>query len=115
MLFIILFTFFVRLYNKYLFGSRLSIKKKIYYFILLVIIAFITDFCANVVSPTGGPKDITPPEIRKCIPENKSLYFSEDKIIITFDEYVQLKNINQVFVSSPPLIEKPEFRLRNKT
>ena len=50
--------------------------------------------CANVVSPTGGPKDTVPPIVLQAIPENQSINFNNKDIHITFDEYVTLNNPN---------------------
>ena len=44
--------------------------------------------CANVVTPSGGPKDIVPPVVLQAIPENQSTNFQDKEIHITFDEYV---------------------------
>lgn len=71
--------------------------------------------CANVVTPTGGPKDSKPPIVVKASPENHSVNFIGKKIEITFDEYITLENANQNMLISPPLNEKPSFKLNNKT
>jgi hypothetical protein len=71
--------------------------------------------CANPVSPTGGPRDIKPPEVVKSEPLNFSLGFDKKRITITFDEFVSLKNPNQQIIISPPLAEKPEYKLRGKS
>lgn len=65
-------------------------------------------------SPTGGPKDEDPPVPLKSKPVNYSRNFKDDKIIILFDEYVTLNNINQELLVSPPLEEKPKVTLRGK-
>ena len=70
--------------------------------------------CAVQVSPSGGPKDETPPEIIKSTPPNNSVNFDSDRIILTFDEFVTLKEINTQLVISPPLNEAPEFNMRGK-
>lgn len=70
--------------------------------------------CANIVSPKGGPKDTTPPEITKCIPENYSSNFNEKKISIYFNEFVQLKDLKSQMIISPPFKEDPEVKLRGK-
>jgi len=51
----------------------------------------------------------------KAVPENHSINFSGKKIEITFDEYITLENANQNVMISPPLSEKPEIKLKNKT
>jgi len=64
--------------------------------------------CAHVVSPTGGPRDETPPEVVRSTPQNYSPNFDGDEIRIFFDEFVQLQNIRQQLLISPPLETMPE-------
>ncbi len=71
--------------------------------------------CANPVAPTGGPKDVTPPEVVETQPENRSPNFDDNQIQLTFNEYVQLKNTKDQVIISPPFNEDPEFRLRGKS
>lgn len=71
--------------------------------------------CANVVSPTGGPKDVTPPIVLQAIPENQSTMFQGKEIHITFDEYVTLNNPNNNIMISPPLKNNPEYKLSGKS
>lgn len=63
--------------------------------------------CAQVVAPTGGPKDLTAPKVMGYSPENKSVQFHAKKIDITFDEYIQLKDLSKQFIISPPLKHIP--------
>lgn len=71
--------------------------------------------CANMVTPSGGPKDTLPPVVTEAIPENHSVNFNSKKIEITFDEYITLENAKQQVLVSPPLNEKPDIKLVNKT
>jgi hypothetical protein len=81
----------------------------------VLFMAFLAQRCANAVAPTGGPKDKTPPEVVEAVPENNSINFIGKKIEITFDEYVTLENANQNVLISPPLSQKPDIKLKNKT
>jgi len=63
----------------------------------------------------GGPKDLDPPKVITSKPENYSLRFTGQKIEITFDEFIVLKDISRELIISPPLKERPDVRLRNKT
>ena len=81
----------------------------------LLLMAFFAQQCANAVAPTGGPKDNTPPRVIEAVPVNQSINFSGKKIEITFDEYITLENANQNVLISPPLSEKPDIKLKNKT
>lgn len=95
----------------------LVIKRVKYLFFCLgmLLAAFLTQRCANAVAPTGGPKDNTPPKVVEAVPENHSINFGGKKIEITFDEYITLENANQNVLISPPLSEKPDIKLKNKT
>ena len=81
----------------------------------LLLTAFLAQRCANAVAPTGGPKDNMPPVVVEAVPENHSVNFIGKKIEITFDEYITLENANQNVMISPPLSEKPDIKLHNKT
>jgi len=63
----------------------------------------------------GGSKDETPPRVVKSVPDNYSIKFNDKRIEIEFDEFIQLKNINQELIVSPPPEEKPVVRLKNKS
>ena len=70
--------------------------------------------CAEIATPTGGPRDTTPPSILAQSPPQESTRVSPERIIVTFDEYVELKDaFNQVLIS-PPLAEDPEYRIKGR-
>ena len=89
--------------------------KNIVFVIILLLTAFLAQRCANAVAPTGGPKDNTPPMVVEAMPENQCVNFNGKKIEITFDEYITLNNANQNVMISPPMKEKPDIKLKNKT
>lgn len=65
--------------------------------------------CAKRGTPTGGAKDETPPVITEADPENFSTGFESDRIRITFDEYITLKDLQKQLVVSPPLKYTPNI------
>jgi len=68
-----------------------------------IIILFFISSCANKVSPTGGAKDVVPPQLVNAIPENNSVNFNASEITLNFDEYVQLNDAsNQILISPIP-------------
>lgn len=89
--------------------------KYLFFCLAMLLTAFLAQRCANAVAPTGGPKDERPPVVVEAMPENHSTNFSGKKIEITFDEYITLENANQNVLISPPLSEKPDIKLKNKT
>lgn len=70
--------------------------------------------CANKGYPEGGPKDITPPRVIAENPPSFSRNFKKKDISIYFSEFVQLKEVNEKFIISPPQKKKPKVRLRGK-
>lgn len=65
--------------------------------------------CARIGSPTGGPKDITPPVLEWSRPDTLATNVSVNtkEIELHFDEYVQVKDYNKNVVVSPPLERNP--------
>ncbi len=71
--------------------------------------------CANIVPPTGGPRDTIPPVIVESKPENYATRVTSPVIELTFDKYIQLRNIDRQLIISPPQKERPDFTIRGKT
>lgn len=71
--------------------------------------------CAQQVAPTGGPKDETPPRILKEVPANLSTDFNSKQIVISFDEFIQLKSTSEQVVISPPMLRSPSYQLKQKS
>ncbi|MBT8221544.1 MAG: Ig-like domain-containing protein, partial [Eudoraea sp.] len=65
--------------------------------------------CAKRGSPTGGPRDTTPPELIAAEPENFSLEFDTKRIRLYFDEYIKLEDVQNQLIISPPLKNQPEI------
>lgn len=80
----------------------------------LLICTFILS-CAQVVAPGGGPIDRTPPKVLKYTPDSAKLNFTARSIEINFDEYIQLKDLNNQLIVSPPLEHTPDITVKNKT
>jgi hypothetical protein len=80
-------------------------------FVLLVFLLFVICItgpmgCANIVAPLGGPKDTIPPHLVSAVPKDSARRFTGNKIIFTFDEYIDGKDIrNELLVSPTPKID----------
>ena len=59
--------------------------------------------CARKSTPTGGLKDTLPPIMINASPKMNTVFFDREKIIITFDEFIKLKDISKQLIISPPL------------
>ncbi len=84
-------------------------------FAFIAVAAFVLHSCARVGSPEGGEKDTTPPELVSLKPENGTLHFSATEVVLTFNEYVKLNNVQQQLVVSPTLDEMPEFKIKKRS
>jgi uncharacterized protein (DUF2141 family) len=68
-----------------------------------------------MISPEGGPKDMTPPTVTGCDPPNYSAHFDRKSVRIDFDEFVNAETSGGKVLVSPPLTEPPDYRLRGKS
>lgn len=77
------------------------------FFFGLILIAFVQ--CARRGTPSGGPKDETPPVLIKAEPENLSPNFKAERIRLYFDEFIRLNDVQNQLIVSPPLKYNPEI------
>lgn len=84
-------------------------------FLTIVAVALLIVSCANRgIGPQGGPKDEAAPVPLQSVPENGSVNFSGNKIEVQFNEYLQLDNIGQNLLMSPPQKNPPDVKVRGK-
>lgn len=77
--------------------------------ILAMTLALLMAGCAKQGYPTGGPKDVAPPQVIGAKPANETRNFAARQFFVEFDEYVVLKNADENVLVSPPLTQKPEY------
>lgn len=85
--------------------------------VLLLFAAALFTKCASTMTPTGGPKDTLPPVIVAMTPDNFSTEFptvNHPKIYVEFDEYVQIKDQQKEFFTSPAMKKKPTLTRRGR-
>ena len=88
----------------------------------LVITAFCAAFtvrCATVNNNlTGGPKDTLPPVIVSMLPDNFSTHYptigNNRRIYVEFNEFVQIKDQQKEFYTSPQMKKKPLITVRGR-
>jgi uncharacterized protein (DUF2141 family) len=68
---------------------------------VLAKILVVTTGCANVIPPTGGPRDTLPPVLVTVVPLDSTLNFKTNKIVFNFDEYLELKDVRTNLIVSP--------------
>ncbi|MBN9298519.1 MAG: Ig-like domain-containing protein [Filimonas sp.] len=85
--------------------------------VLFSIILLTAGGCANIIPPGGGPRDTIPPKLASAVPKDSVTSFKGNRIVLTFNEYVTLDNINEQLVMSPFPKNQPivESKLRNVT
>ena len=57
--------------------------------------------CANIVPPSGGPRDTIPPRLVSALPVDSVKHFAEKKIILNFNEYIDGKDLRTELVVNP--------------
>ena len=85
--------------------------------VLLLFVSAFLSRCASMMTPTGGPRDSLPPVIVNMTPDNFSTnrpLVNHEKIYIEFDEFVQLKDQQKEFFTSPQMKKKPLVSLRGR-
>lgn len=82
-------------------------------FAVVVLSAFFFS-CANVGYPSGGEVDKTAPKATAFEPTNETKNFTSNNIVIHFDEYIQLKDVDNQVLISPPFEHKAEIVSKGK-
>ena len=84
------------------------------YWLLTAVVGLVLAACASIGSPEGGPRDYTPPQVVKTSPEAGSINFKGQKVEITFDEIVNLKDQLKKVIISPAPKTQPLIRTMGK-
>jgi len=70
-------------------------------YILAILAYLLYTSCANIVPPTGGPKDHEPPQVTYSYPENGTVNYRENYIIVHFDEDIEDNQLSTKVIVSP--------------
>jgi hypothetical protein len=81
----------------------------------IVIILAITSGCANIIPPLGGPKDTLAPVLVSSTPKDSTLNFRGKNITLTFDEYIDLDDVQNNLLFTPLFDNVPEVSVKLKT
>lgn len=87
-------------------NSETVMLKNNFRYIAFLLVFFMLS-CAKRGSITGGLKDTLAPVLKYSSPKNFSTDFKGNEIILGFDEYVKLKNLNKQLIISPPMKYEP--------
>jgi hypothetical protein len=95
--------------------AKQLIYTKLINILLIITVGYFIASCANPVSPSGGPKDVDPPVHVKAEPPLYTKNFTSNKIKVTFNEFIQLKDVTNQVIISPPMDEMPDFKAKGKS
>ncbi len=73
---------------------------------------FLWSQCANIQSPTGGPKDKRPPKLLSSIPPANEVNYKGLTVLLTFDENVKLNSPREEIIISPTLGKDIEYTVK---
>ncbi len=89
------------------------------YFAGIIIITYLSSItisgCAQIGMPTGGPRDSVAPVLVTANPPLNSINFTGNKIELTFDEYVDVKEAQTNVLVSPYPKSNPTVSFKLKT
>lgn len=71
--------------------------------------------CANIVPPSGGAKDTLAPVLVKSLPADSSVSVKPKRIVLEFDEYIQIENVQENLIVSPVMQQNPVVNHKLKT
>ncbi|TAF55288.1 MAG: hypothetical protein EAZ62_02570 [Sphingobacteriia bacterium] len=75
--------------------------------IWLLVLWMLAGACANIIPPGGGPRDSLPPFLVTALPADSAVGVRPKTIVLNFNEYITLDNINQNLLVSPTLNQFP--------
>lgn len=75
----------------------------------------LVEACAVQSPISGGPKDIIPPKVKSSEPGNFSSGFKGKRIVITFNKFATLKDLEKQMLISPPMTKAPDFKMHGKS
>lgn len=78
----------------------------------LLVFVFLLSGCAIQVPPQGGEKDVDPPKLISALPADGSTGFNSSEIEFVFDENIQVKELSNKLVVSPPFPSLPLAKVR---
>lgn len=84
-----------------------KVKKNTIKFLLLLFVGLIAAACANIGNPSGGARDEDPPVFVSANPAPGALNVDKNRISISFNELVNVKDAFQKVVVSPPSRQVP--------
>ena len=83
--------------------------------LISIIIIVAGSGCANIIPPSGGAKDTIPPRLFTALPRDSAKNVNTNKIVLTFNEYIEVKDVQQNVIVSPNPKSFPLFDYKLNT
>ncbi|HJW18788.1 MAG TPA: Ig-like domain-containing protein [Flavisolibacter sp.] len=81
----------------------------------MVVASLFGTSCANIIPPQGGPRDSIPPQLLSATPRDSTLNFRSDRITLTFNEYIDLQDVQNNLLFTPLFQNNPRVDVKGKT
>ncbi|MDP4285032.1 MAG: Ig-like domain-containing protein [Bacteroidota bacterium] len=106
--------------NYVCFFSKMNIRNTILFLVAMAFVYILSvtgSSCAQIGMPLGGPKDTIPPVLLNSDPPNGTIHFKGNRIVLTFDEYIQLKSLQDYLLvaPTPKIMPNVDFKLKTVT
>ncbi|MGV3595108.1 MAG: Ig-like domain-containing protein [Sediminibacterium sp.] len=96
--------------------NLLTLIIRLYGIALCLVIMIMANSCANMIPPSGGPRDSLPPRLVIANPKDSATNVKTKNILLTFDEFVSLQNTeNIIYAPVPKNLPQVDYKLRNVT
>jgi uncharacterized protein (DUF2141 family) len=96
--------------------NLLTFIARLYVISLCLVIMILANSCANMIPPSGGPRDSLPPRLVIANPKDSATNVKTKNILLTFDEFVSLQNTeNIIYAPVPKNLPQVDYKLRNVT
>lgn len=82
---------------------------------LIVLFILFSWSCANMVQPTGGPKDTDPPKVVSMMPQQGQKNYTDQQLIIEFDEFITVKNLKEELLITPRVDVEYDYKIKKHT
>lgn len=97
----------------------MRIKNNLFWLFLIMLFYSSTSFlfssCGQIGMPTGGVRDSLAPVLITASPEQNTTNFNAKKVTLTFDEYVEVQDIQKNVLISPYQKKNPSINYNLKT
>lgn len=84
------------------------------YILLGAAVSLLVYSCASMGSPSGGDYDLDPPVLLRATPAINTTNVQNKKIVLEFDEFVQVDKPSERVIVTPPQNQMPVIRAINK-